>query len=129
MNRKIYAAEPNITCKINISHLNGQYPIHFAGNGILHAPTAVSAFVYTFASKSCVKFVFMSLHLELLASQNLVYTFQGPPGRVVYGFQLAQAIFYSPWASWRCLKLIPAHYGNRFCINAQHLHVSSGRVC
>ncbi len=30
---------------------------------------------------------------------------------LVYGSQLAQAIFYSPWVSWRCLKPIPVDLG------------------
>ncbi len=106
VNRKIYEPSPismSPTLCAKLASAIQMYNTLFTllKTGILQATTAVSALVSTLALKSCIKFFvhIISLHLGLLVSPNLVYTFLGPPGQVVHWFQLVQIIFNSPWVS------------------------------
>ena len=69
--------EPNITCEVSISHLNVQYPIHFAENRYSACPNSSFCICVHIGIKILCKICaqVISLHLELLASQNLMYTF------------------------------------------------------
>ena len=94
-------------------HLNVSYHFHISWKEV-HTIGPSSGF--GIRVQICIEFLysvfvqFVSLHLEPRASPNLVCTLRSPAaGRAVYGLQVAQALFNSPWASaksYPCFKTI-----------------------
>ncbi len=101
---QLHICEPNIVCEISIfisiPHLNVPYYFILPKTGIVLVPEVNSALVSTSALNLCsICAQVISLQILFLAPPRLVYTSLGLPGRAVYGLQLAQPIFNSPWAN------------------------------